>query len=213
METLSSLLALWQGIPTVAGTPSQSANNTNFDVGLKLVEQTVELPVIWDTVALRWRLCNDNTASHFSLIHWYRQFYCKVKDLNCKIFCTSFHTCCKLPVRKGSDASNCGESTISFTILQGAVRPRYSSLNNGQVAWLADPPNHDDVIKWKHFPRYWPLVRGIHRSPVNSPHKGQWGWWFETPSRPLWRNCNGWVCSGKKDSDGKTNGEMNAFAI
>ena len=34
--------------------------------------------------------------------------------------------------------------------------------------------HHDDVIKWKHFPRYWPFVRGIHRSPVNSPHKGQW---------------------------------------
>ena len=33
---------------------------------------------------------------------------------------------------------------------------------------------HDDVIKWKHFPRYWPFVRGIHRSPVNSPHTGQW---------------------------------------
>ena len=33
---------------------------------------------------------------------------------------------------------------------------------------------HGDVIKWKHFPRYWPFVRGIHRSPVNSPHKGQW---------------------------------------
>ena len=33
---------------------------------------------------------------------------------------------------------------------------------------------HDDVIQWKHFPRYWPFVRGIHRSPVNSPHKGQW---------------------------------------
>ena len=33
---------------------------------------------------------------------------------------------------------------------------------------------HDDVIKWKHFPRYWLFVRGIHRSPVNSPHKGQW---------------------------------------
>ena len=35
---------------------------------------------------------------------------------------------------------------------------------------------HDDVIKWKHFTRYWPFVRGIHRSPVNSPHKGQWCW-------------------------------------
>ena len=23
---------------------------------------------------------------------------------------------------------------------------------------------HDDVIKWKHFPRNWPFVRGIHRS-------------------------------------------------
>ena len=33
---------------------------------------------------------------------------------------------------------------------------------------------HDNVIKWKHFLRYWPFVRGIHRSPVNSPHKGQW---------------------------------------
>ena len=31
---------------------------------------------------------------------------------------------------------------------------------------------HDDVIKWKNFPRYWPFVWGLHRSPVNSPHKG-----------------------------------------
>ena len=33
---------------------------------------------------------------------------------------------------------------------------------------------HDDVIKWKHFPRNWPFVREIHRSPVNFLHKGQW---------------------------------------
>ena len=33
---------------------------------------------------------------------------------------------------------------------------------------------HDDVVKWNYFPRSWPFVRGIHRSPVNSPHKGQW---------------------------------------
>ena len=75
-------------------------------------------------------------------------------------------------------------------------------------------PCHDDVIKWKHFPRSWSFVRGIHRSPVNSTHKGQWrgalmlslicaringlskhwwGWWFETLSSPLWRHCN--VCT------------------
>ena len=33
---------------------------------------------------------------------------------------------------------------------------------------------NDDVIKWRHFSRYWPFMRGIHRSPVNSPHKSQW---------------------------------------
>ena len=45
------------------------------------------------------------------------------------------------------------------------------------IRWLRigeAKPSHDEVIKWKHFPRYWPFVRGIHRSPVNSPHKGQW---------------------------------------
>ena len=52
---------------------------------------------------------------------------------------------------------------------------------------------HEDVIKWKHFPRYWLFVRGIHWSPVNSSHKGQWRGAFmfsSTPSRSLWRHCN-----------------------
>ena len=33
---------------------------------------------------------------------------------------------------------------------------------------------HDDVIKWKHFSRCWPFVRGIQPPPVDSPHTGQW---------------------------------------
>ena len=33
---------------------------------------------------------------------------------------------------------------------------------------------HDDVIKGKHFPRYWAFVRGFHRSPLSFPHKCQW---------------------------------------
>ena len=33
---------------------------------------------------------------------------------------------------------------------------------------------HDDVMKWKHFSRYWPFVWGIHWSLVNSPDKGHW---------------------------------------
>ena len=30
---------------------------------------------------------------------------------------------------------------------------------------------HDDVIKGNYFPRYWPFVRGIHRSPANSSQR------------------------------------------
>ena len=50
---------------------------------------------------------------------------------------------------------------------------------------------YDDVIKRKHFPRYWPFVRGIHRSPVNSPHKGQWRGALISALVGAW--INGWV--------------------
>ena len=39
---------------------------------------------------------------------------------------------------------------------------------------ISTHPVYGGVIKWKHFPRHWPFVRGIQRSPLNSPHKGQW---------------------------------------
>ena len=50
---------------------------------------------------------------------------------------------------------------------------------------------HDDIIKWKHFPRYWPFVRGIHRSLVNSPHKGQWRRALMVSL--IYTRINGWV--------------------
>ena len=51
--------------------------------------------------------------------------------------------------------------------------------------------NHDDVIKWKHLPRYWPFVRGIHQSrwiPHTKASDAEL-WWF------LWSavRINGWV--------------------
>ena len=69
------------------------------------------------------------------------------------------------------------DGRTDWTILRAA----WSQLRKKQVwRWPENPPkfpplhNHCDVIKWKHSPRYWPFVRGIHRSPVDSPHKGQW---------------------------------------
>ena len=54
---------------------------------------------------------------------------------------------------------------------------------------------HDDVIKWKHFSRYWSLVREIHRSPMNSPHKGQWD--GALMFSLMWAWINGLVNNGK----------------
>ena len=87
---------------------------------------------------------------------------------------------------------------------------------NTHFHYLSVLNTHDDVIKWKHFPRYWPFVRGIHRSPVNSPHKGQWraalifslicaqinGWVNNCEAGDLRRNCAHydvivmWNCNG-----------------
>ena len=98
---------------------------------------------------------------------------------------------------------------LSLTITN--TPPRGQWFKRVQMWWFCSFFLHGDVTKWKHFPRYWPFVRRIHRSPVNSTHKGKWrgtlmfslicalnkqlskqswGWWFETPSRSLWRHCN-----------------------
>ena len=70
---------------------------------------------------------------------------------------------------------------------------------------------HDDIIKWKHFPCYWPFVWEIHRSMVNFPWQRPvtWSfhvffdlglnkrlsrqsrcWWFGMPLCSLWHHCN-----------------------
>ena len=62
------------------------------------------------------------------------------------------------------------------------------------LVYIRDPNfghHHDDVIKWKHFPCYWPFMRGIHRS--------RWMPLTEASDADLWcfsLNCariNGWV--------------------
>ena len=50
---------------------------------------------------------------------------------------------------------------------------------------------HDDVIKWTLFPCYWPFVRELHQSPVNSTHKGQWR--GASMFSLIWAWINGWV--------------------
>ena len=78
--------------------------------------------------------------------------------------------------------------------------------------------NHDDAINWKHFSALLAICAG--NSPVTGEFPAQrpvtrsfdvlfdlhlnkrlskqsYGWWFETPSRPLWRQSNGYRASGQ----------------
>ena len=68
--------------------------------------------------------------------------------------------------------SNCQHWNTKVTWCHCYLHWQHQSYSHGnsQQSWSS----HDDIIKWKHFPRNWPFVWGIHRSLVNSPHKGQW---------------------------------------
>ena len=86
----------------------------------------------------------------------------------------------------------------ALEIIQSCTKPPISHFQLGYIIWSSITSEyhwHDDVIKWKHFPRYWPFVRRIHRWPVNSPHKSQWrgALMFSL----ICTRINGWVNNGE----------------
>ena len=95
------------------------------------------------------------------------------------------------------------QSTVLHHTRYSVCSRGYTCIQRLLTSSLRHHWSHDDVIKWKQFPRY--------HSPMNSPHKSKWrgallfsvicalnsrlgkqswGWWFETSSRSLWRHCN-----------------------
>ena len=71
--------------------------------------------------------------------------------------------------------------------------------------------SQDDVIKWKYYPRYWPFVRGIHRWPVNSPHKGQWRGALILSFICAW--INGWVNNAEASDLGRHRTRYVGFTV
>ena len=67
--------------------------------------------------------------------------------------------------------------------------------------WSGD--DHDDVIKWKYFPRHWPVCRkgqwrGFFVSMICALNKRlsiqSWCWWFEMPCNVLHSDmCTCWI--------------------
>ena len=87
------------------------------------------------------------------------------------------------------------QQSIFSVIGSGFVTSSWILLHLSKI--VLDAPGkgkHDDVIKWKHFPRNWRFVWVILRSPVNFLHKGQWRGVSMFSLICAW--INGWVNTG-----------------
>ena len=158
----------------------------------------------WFETPLRplWRHCNANlpTIHHEDFMKWkhFPRYWPFVRGINrwipltmTRIFDIFFVVCLNKRLSKQS---------ISRWF-ETPLRPLWRHCN-------ANLPtiHHEDFMKWKHFPRYWPFVRGINRwIPLTMTRifdiffvvclnkrlsKQSISRWFETPLRPLWRDCN-----------------------
>ena len=77
------------------------------------------------------------------------------------------HTSSLKKIRLKMSSAKCCSFRVGLTVLSVIM-----NVHTGAGCDIARLPVlargwHDDVIKWKHFPRYWPFVRGIHWSLVD----------------------------------------------
>ena len=117
----------------------------------------------------------DNSPGHQQLCYWLHRImgHCFPWGLIWRI-CSS----CVKKWRQNLGTFWCSFKMIQYVKCECRWRPVANIIQDG-------------VIKWKHFPHYWPFVQGIPRSPVNSPHKGQWCGAFMFSLICAW--INSWV--------------------
>ena len=106
------------------------------------------------------------------------------KPLSCR-YMTAFHLGCTPPY-----SSKLGHRHVVHVIWSRSLATVHPG-NNSLASRLCHFGFFYDVIKWKLLSRYWPFVRGIHRSSVNSPHKSQWRGPLMFSLICAW--INGWV--------------------
>ena len=82
----------------------------------------------------------------------------EIHDISFTKMCVQFTLSNACPYLPGSN-----ELTNDIVYIKFTLKSRQPAVRS-----------HDDIIKWKHFPHYRSGVWGIHQSPVDSPHKGQW---------------------------------------
>ena len=125
---------------------------------------------------------------HFFRISFERQLVCKL-DIRKIPFSIVFDICIYLNLLQ--------LNYTLFFLIDTYSKPLPSGIQNktpqrsGDISLMILSIFYDDVIKGKRFSRNWPFVRGIHRSALNSPHKGQWRGALRFSLICTW--INGWV--------------------
>ena len=216
METFSALMAICAGNSPVLGEfPAQRPVTRSFDVffDLHLNKRLSKQSWGWWFETLSrplWHHCNGELAQvQFkarSSVH---------KPGASQWFTGSYQFC----LQRGTSIIYSGPK-INLVVIDGEEidyprgYPRAILTMMLTHWWNYTVPN-DDIIKWDHFARYWPFVRGIQRWAMDSPHtrpmtrsfdvffglylnkrlvsKQSRRRWFETPSGSLWRHCYGWL--------------------
>ena len=125
--------------------------NIGSDNGLSLGRHQT---TIWTNVGiLLIRTLGTNFSEILSEIHTFsfKKMHLKMSSAKWRPFCLDLNVLNRWCQALTIDHMECAVLQI--------FRNEYQTRNSLKTI-------HDDVIKWKHFPRYWPFVRGNHRSPV-----------------------------------------------
>ena len=168
MEAFSALLALCAGnSPVPDEFPTQRPVTRSFDVFFDLRPNKQLSKHSWgwwfETLSCSlWRHCNGTdiwTGSWFSYIYSLERFKPLILNLlHRHLFLVEKHCRSEQSMKYGSISRTC-VATISYAQQHGNMR------EHPYPPWFLHWHRyHDDVIKWKHFPRNWPFVREIHRS-------------------------------------------------
>ena len=115
-------------------------------------------------------MVTEQISFHSTVLTFFNIFKTTVCLLNITFVLDRCPAAAGIPVKYYCDSKNLTVMSmkIKYFLTEKLTKEGFVTSTPGLVC------QHDDVIKWKHFAPYWPFVWGIPRSPVNSPHKGQW---------------------------------------
>ena len=180
METFSALLAICAENSLVTGEfPAQRPVTGSFDVSFDLLPSKWVSKQLWgwwfETPSCQlWRHCND---AHLAPPWRTHHVTCK-STLICGLL-ERFHCIHRyffsIAGHWHHNRSTPGTHRRRCSGARGTPQKGHyctpRTLRSVSI-WKWKLTTHDDVRLWECFPHYWPFVRGIHRRPMDSPHKG-----------------------------------------